>query len=146
MFYFNSHLAFRDILDGLSQTIAVGERDSRCRTGAWAGGRNPLGPDMWGTYHVRARVSIKLNDPRDPAVLGSNICSEGYSSLHMSGGNFLFGDGSVHFLRENIEFRNGGLTEAQIRNDNTPTNYDATKLGAYQKLGIRNDGSTIAGY
>lgn len=146
MFHHNSHLALRDVLDGLSQTIAIGERDFRCRAGAWCGVRNPPGPDMWGSYFVRARVSIKLNDPRDPAQLGSNTCTEGYSSGHAHGANFLFGDGSVHFLAENIQFSNGGLTTSQITNQNNPLNYSPSALGIYQQLGIRNDGSAIAGY
>ena len=146
MFFFNSQLAFRDLLDGLSHTFAVGERDARCRSAAWAGVRNPPGPDMWGSYFVRARVSVVLNDPRDPAVLGTNVCTEGFSSGHVSGGNFLFGDGGVHFVRENVQFQNGGLTEAQIRNNDAPPDYDAARLGVYQKLGIRNDGAAVGAF
>ena len=113
------------------------------RAGAWAGVRNPTGPDMWGSYFVRGRVSFALNDPTDTKTAGSESCDEGFSSKHLNGANFCFADGSVHFIRNNIEFKNGGLTESQIRNADTPPAYNAAQLGAYQKMGIRNDGATV---
>lgn len=122
-----------DITDGLTQTFAVGERHDRCRAATWIGVRNPPGPDMWGSYWVRARVSIKLNDPRP--IKPTNTCTEGFSSAHPGGGNFLFCDGSVQTLNDNIGFSNDGVTI----NNNNPA-YDPTQLGVYQRLGIRNDG------
>jgi len=122
-----------DITDGLTQTFAVGERHDRCRSATWIGVRNPPGPDMWGSYWVRARVSVKLNDPRP--IKPTNSCTEGFSSAHPGGGNFLYCDGSVQSLNDNISFSNGGATF----NNNTPT-YVPTQLGVYQRLGIRNDG------
>jgi prepilin-type N-terminal cleavage/methylation domain-containing protein/prepilin-type processing-associated H-X9-DG protein len=146
LFFANSRLNFRDVLDGLSQTLAVGERDERCRAGAWAGVRNPPGPDMWGSYYVRGRVSRALNDPADTAKAGSESCDEGFSSKHASGANFCFADGSVHYLRNNIQFGLGGLSESQIMNNDNPPPYNPALLGAYQKLGIRNDGAVAGEY
>ena len=133
IFWSESAVRMSDITDGLTKTFAVGERHDRCRSATWIGVRNPPGPDMWGSYWVRGRVSIKLNDPRP--INPTNSCTEGFSSAHPGGGNFLYCDGSVQSLNDNISFSNGGATF----NNSSPT-YSAAQLGVYQRLGIRNDG------
>ncbi len=137
VFWSGSVVELEDITDGLSKTFAVGERHDRCQAATWIGVRNPPGPDMWGSYWVRARVSIKLNDPRP--IAPTNTCTEGFSSGHPGGGNFLYCDGSVHPLNDDISFSNGGAT---FNNASPP--YDAAMLGVYQHLGIRNDGVAVA--
>ncbi len=138
--YANSEVKIGQITDGTSKTFAVGERDRRCRQGAWCGVRNPPGPDMWGSYFVRGRVSMKLNDPR--LVNNSNTCAEGFSSSHTGGGFFGYCDGHVQFISNDIGFNNGGLTDAGVRNNNNPR-YDPQLLGVYQRLGVRNDEQPI---
>ena len=132
-FWSETPVRLADITDGLTKTFAVGERHDRCRAATWIGVRNAPGPDMWGSYWVRARVSVKLNDPRP--IKSTNTCTEGFSSAHPGGGNFLYCDGSVQSLNDSISFSNGGVTF----NNNSPT-YEASQLGVYQRLGIRNDG------
>lgn len=141
VFFGNGIVRFKDITDGLSNTFCIGERDERCRSGAWIGCRNPPGPDMWGTYFVRGRVSMKLNDPRPAA---SNRCTEGFSSKHRGGAQFAFCDGNVRFIPDSIHFSNGTLTEAQITNDRPAL--DVSGIGTYQRLGIRDDGVPVAGF
>lgn len=143
LFMANEKLTFSDITDGTTNTIAIGERNERCRAGAWIGARNPPGPDMWGSYFVRARVSIKLNDPRDAK---GNVCTEGFASSHPTGGQFAMCDGSVRFITETITFNNGGLTESQITNKGTNPTLNKSALGVYQLLGIRNDGQAIGDF
>ncbi len=138
VFMGNHVISFSDIPDGTSNTLMLGERDERCRAGTWIGCRNPPGPDMWGSYFVRGRVSMKLNDPRAPA---SNRCTEGFSSKHDGGAHFAFCDGSVHFLSENINFSNGPHAESAITNKSPAL--DASTLGVYQLLGIRDDGMSV---
>ncbi|MDX1945911.1 MAG: DUF1559 domain-containing protein [Pirellulaceae bacterium] len=144
IFHANSGYRFADITDGLSQTFAVGERDFRCRAGVWAGARNPPGPDMWGSYFVRGRVSVKVNDPRDPPSFCSDTsCTEGFGSLHPGGAMFVFADGSVRFIAESIDYNIAG---ADPHDGTANPAIDVSQLGAYQRLGMRNDSSPVAGF
>ena len=132
VFFNGSGIRLKDITDGASHTFMLGERDERCGSAVWAGCRNPPGPCHWGVYQNRGRVSEKLNSPREPQPRNNgrlfccDCCSEGFSSAHPGGASFVFCDGSVHFIGDNIE-------------------YNERALGMYQRLGIRNDGLPVAG-
>ena len=152
VFFTNSKVRVGDIRDGSSNTFAVGERDMRCYAASWPGVRNPPGPCNWGVYHNRGRVSAILNWAEDPEWHKTNgtwgnptngfcdNCSEGFSSAHPGGATFVMADGSVHFISDSIEFNNG-LSQSGITKGNA---YNGAQLGAFQKLGIRNDGQILS--
>lgn len=132
-FWGDSRVQFRDITDGLSNTFVVGERDWRLGWAAnWIGQRNYTGTGIWGSRQNLAILDVKINDP----VLQPNghpAATRGFSSAHTGGAQFLFADGAVRFLTENIEFRNTNP------NQQTPVN----EPGLFQKLGRRNDGYVV---
>ena len=106
MFYFNSSTRTSDLTDGMSNTIAAGER-------SWDGLVHPtIDNNSVGRIGSIWAVNLKGNhhDPIswcDPLlVTDQHINGEhpnAYSSLHEGGCHFLFADGSVHFLSENID-------------------------------------------
>ena len=133
IFFGDSAIETKDITDGLSKTFMIGERDNHCRAGTWIGARNPPGAGMYGTHMLIARSSVRLNFPLTGA---HNTCTEGFSSSHVGGANFVMCDGSVAYVDEEIDFNNGPL---DVSGSGTNPTFPHADLGLYQQLGTRND-------
>jgi type II secretory pathway pseudopilin PulG len=137
----------RDIKDGPSNTIMVGERTTFCESGAWAGNRNPTGSGVQGCDYNLGRVSIPINMQDNRA----HYCTEGFSSEHVGGAQFLMGDGRVIFVSENINYNLHRNATDRVRDGNSPnrtgwgTNV-TSQLGVYQRLGIRDDNQPIGNF
>jgi hypothetical protein len=113
LLFVNSHVSLEQILDGSSQTLAVGE----CRLdpgtvgkrGAiWAGMRGPTDSTLWlsdTVWWLNAEPDWLINGPGEQA----------FSSQHPGGVHFVLGDGSVRLISETID----GLTLEHLaaRND-----------------------------
>lgn len=134
----------RDITDGTSNTILVGERTTFCAAGTWAGNRNPPGGSWQGACYTLGRTSIPINYPDNAA----DACTEGFDSKHVGGAQFLFCDGSVHFLSENIDYNLHINAANRVTDVASPQRTGwgknvTSKLGVYQRLGNRDDGEVI---
>lgn len=96
IFYHNSSTRFRDIRDGSSNTFLVGGRRTRLD-------RNPEWHTTWvgvipGGQEVIARVlGVAEHNPGSPLTH-----QDDFSSPHIGGVFFLFADGRVRFISENI--------------------------------------------
>lgn len=106
---FLRNIAFRDarIRDGLSNTFFIGERASSMSLSTWTGSvtngvvtalRDPGVPQA--AEHPAALVLGHCGPhlPNDPYVTDADATS----SFHPGGVQFLFGDGSVHFIGSSI--------------------------------------------
>jgi prepilin-type N-terminal cleavage/methylation domain-containing protein/prepilin-type processing-associated H-X9-DG protein len=118
-----------DVIDGLSNTIAVGEKQLHPAVQGSAGGDNePWCNAGWDEDHVRfgaldwagnlGGFEPNLNHPSS----GGTFWSRKFGSPHTGGGNFVFGDGSVRFLRFGIDPEQ--FRRACIINDGLTTNLD----------------------
>ncbi|MFM7109227.1 MAG: DUF1559 domain-containing protein [Planctomycetaceae bacterium] len=91
VFFRNSRIGFRNVLDGAAQTIVVGERSSRLGCSTWVGA-------IPGAEAFRERIVAEGDHPPNA---GDHFAD--YGSGHPGGANFLFGDASVQFLSNGID-------------------------------------------
>ena len=93
-----------DISDGLSNTLFVGDRTIRLSYSTWIGGpTGALNPFLLDPGNFGAEVTLLMchagpTGPNSPGVFDADSTS----SPHRVGVPFVFGDGSVHFLRNSI--------------------------------------------
>jgi prepilin-type N-terminal cleavage/methylation domain-containing protein/prepilin-type processing-associated H-X9-DG protein len=128
--FLNSHVRYEDVTDGTSQTLFVGEKQLDNTELGWASGtraslRNTgTGPGGWlGNRGAGGRPTV----PGSAGGTGEDAKEEGpdpkfvgdFTSRHPGGKNFLFGDGSVRFIKSSIA------------------------IAVYQRLANRADGEVI---
>jgi prepilin-type N-terminal cleavage/methylation domain-containing protein/prepilin-type processing-associated H-X9-DG protein len=92
------------ITDGLSHTLLMGEISwDSGEYEAWTGGLSPA----WQNSMTTRNIAYPLNSYKyDPSLNQVNINDTSFGSNHSGrGANFLFADGSVHFITEEIELQ-----------------------------------------
>ncbi|QDT32022.1 DUF1559 domain-containing protein [Thalassoglobus polymorphus] len=105
VFFISSSVRFRDVIDGLSNTIFVSEvidsgGDANLLGGAgsdrkhcFSGGADSNPPTEMTEYLIAAESNDPINSYGEEAA----------GSFHVGGAQFLLGDGSVRFLSENLD-------------------------------------------
>lgn len=134
MLYPNGIVRIRDVTDGTSNTLMIGEqsgmvgrKDIRANYhGGWAGFTTSAKPSAmtgspWGSGTTTVRYPINADET---ICNGSSGCNSTYdanttlSSLHPGGTHGLLGDGTVRFLSENMDLNI--LLLLSIRADGRP--------------------------
>ena len=109
MFYRNSRTRIADVTDGLSNTLAVGEKNAKNTMASWVG---VIPGATWASANDVANYGAIPSNIAGAMVLG-HACrqhppsaaagvAEDFSSPHINGVNMLFADGSVHAVRTSI--------------------------------------------
>lgn len=118
LFFENDSVSFRDITDGLSNTIALGEIADHRYQGylAWVRGGysfSPYGPILyvsakgveWPINILKSESTLKNENTTDSQKYRTFYSSGAFSSQHPGGAVFGLIDGSVRFVSEQIELK-----------------------------------------
>ncbi|MCY3012496.1 MAG: DUF1559 domain-containing protein [Planctomycetota bacterium] len=114
-----------DITDGTSNTIALGEIRPNCadhHNNGWHHGNalwtSTIPPINYNTCRGEAGGS-PATGPRTCNSFDVWMTSQGFKSKHVGGAQFVLGDGSVHFISQNVDYV------------------------TYQRMGARSDGAVV---
>ncbi|QDT95876.1 DUF1559 domain-containing protein [Gimesia aquarii] len=131
-FFSNECIAIAEIIDGSSNTIIISEQSGRVNGqnltanyyGGWHGARNdsrvsgPSCSDLWSAGTTCVRFAPNSNIIQTGATDRKYRNNTVINSEHTGGLHVLLGDGSVHFLSENIDFLT--LKKLCVRYDGVP--------------------------
>ncbi|QDT63315.1 DUF1559 domain-containing protein [Calycomorphotria hydatis] len=141
---------FRDVTDGLSNTVFIGERATEvdslngkieCSAGLVYGGTHRFNPVQFTRILNTQGLHFVCFAGHQENLTGAGInapdedqCQQGLSSRHPGGVHVLLGDGSVTFLSENIDFDFSNSGGTGVVNS------------VYEALLSRNDGVAVGAF
>ena len=144
----DSKVGLRDITDGTSNTIFVGERAFRLKN-LNIGAGNALGfspATSVGAYagqQCRSCLAV-IGIPYwgiNQTVTNPSHQSRGYSSAHVGGAHFLMGDGGVRFVSENVDHKPNSIA-GSAPDHSGPAWIDSV----FERLLGRNDGQVVGDF
>jgi prepilin-type N-terminal cleavage/methylation domain-containing protein/prepilin-type processing-associated H-X9-DG protein len=105
VFMHNSATRLRDITDGTSNTVFVGEHRTDTRAAVIAATGFAWHSTWLGFVAGGAEAHARFLGVSDHTPNHPSLHIDDYSSWHTGGVHFLFGDGRVRFLSENVDYQ-----------------------------------------
>jgi prepilin-type processing-associated H-X9-DG protein len=110
--YLNSSVRKRDVTDGVAHTIYVGEKPVELDGNGWISGTRATLRNTGSPVNANVAAQRSYGTGRDMGVGGyraatgggdAMLAVGGFGSRHEGGSNFLFGDGRVVLLAEDVD-------------------------------------------
>lgn len=143
----SANVDFGSILDGLSNTLMVGERKTLQLAAllnvtpaptnspwasVWPGTQDRGGdPNRTNVNALRGLTQQRMSTGESN---GTNLPAAGFSSEHVGGAQFLMCDGTVRFISESIPWKDATAV---------PT---VDQMAVYNRLGQKDDGGTVGDF
>ena len=119
--FLNSHIAARDVTDGVAHTIYLGEKPCDPSDLGWISGTRATLRNTGTPINATPLVLAPAGSAKESSAAAGDLLVGGFASSHPAGANFLFGDGTVRFVDQGID------------------------MEIYQQLGDRADGKLLRG-
>ncbi len=103
IFYHNSSTRLRDLTDGTSNTVFLGEHRTDTRVSTVAATGIEWHSTWVGYVAEGAEAPVRFLAVADHTPNAPSLHIDDYSSWHTGGTHFLYGDGRVRFLTENVD-------------------------------------------
>jgi prepilin-type N-terminal cleavage/methylation domain-containing protein/prepilin-type processing-associated H-X9-DG protein len=107
MFFRDSRISLRDVTDGTSTTLLVGERSKTWCDATWVGAVTDASlfppPGSPALRQVQNASGMVLGHTSEGPPSGPDLECNNFSSLHSQGANFLYVDGHVGFISSFID-------------------------------------------
>ncbi len=101
--FLNSRLRLSKVLDGLSQTILLGETSDMSKNLGWVSGTRSTLRNTGSLNDPSTLLQNASGVPAEPVEPAGSLRVGGFGSYHTGGAQFVFADGSSRFIASSID-------------------------------------------